>query len=84
MLDLNLDKPNLDLLFKDIVPGHWMLKTNILGLLQMRFINFADLNDNNENDKEIEVNSILSKIANLAVSFYCMSTETRFIDDAKK
>jgi hypothetical protein len=81
-LDFALERADLNLLFSKVVNGHWLLKINILGLLQMKPQEFVDLQAPPEFDKHVDENSVLLSIANLAVALYCISTETRFLNDS--
>ncbi|KAL4503197.1 hypothetical protein ABPG72_000803 [Tetrahymena utriculariae] len=87
ILEVSLyERPDLEFLFKTITSNqHWILKTNILSLLQLKAVSLEETQIYKTSiDHEISIDAILSKLSHLCVSFYCISTETRFINDQKK
>ncbi|KAL4455135.1 hypothetical protein ABPG74_006517 [Tetrahymena malaccensis] len=87
ILEVSLyERPDLEFLFKTITSSqHWILKTNILSLLQLKAVSLEETQIFKTTiDHEISIDAILSKLSHLCVSFYCISTETRFINDQKK
>ncbi|EAS00217.1 hypothetical protein TTHERM_00215920 (macronuclear) [Tetrahymena thermophila SB210] len=87
ILEVSLyERPDLEFLFKTITSSqHWILKTNILSLLQLKAVALEETQICKTSiDHEISIDAILSKLSHLCVSFYCISTETRFINDQKK
>ena len=75
---------DLTVLFENLEEDHWIHKQNILGLLQMKPKSYEELEIEKIFSKIISTDEVLQIIAQTAVTFYCISTETRFLDESLK
>ena len=75
-------KPDIDLLYQieDGAEHIWVFKNKILDEIQM---GTYDLDEFELSTQEISKNEVIYKIAFLAISLYCYSTETRFVEKQK-
>lgn len=69
---------NLDDFMTDINGHDWVFKNKILNQVQMDVVRREEYLESNL--IEITNNEVLERITYLTVSFYCLSTEARFIE----
>ncbi|KAL4428910.1 hypothetical protein ABPG74_017500 [Tetrahymena malaccensis] len=83
-LSFILSPSQLDMHFinSTIKENHWLLTSNILNLLQMKPVALSTISQFTPTFNEIKVESTLRKIVESAICFYCISTETRFIEES--
>ncbi|EAR83332.1 hypothetical protein TTHERM_00947590 (macronuclear) [Tetrahymena thermophila SB210] len=83
-LSFILSPSQLDMHFinSTIKENHWLLTSNILNLLQMKPVSLSTISQFTPTFNEIIVESSLRKIVESAICFYCISTETRFIEES--
>jgi hypothetical protein len=69
---------NLDDFMSEMVGHEWILKNKILNQVQMDNVKREEYLESNL--IEVTNSDVLERIAYLTVSFYCLSTEARFIE----
>jgi len=75
---------DMEFITKSVKSGHWLLKCNILSLLHIQSVQLSTLTTNVLSKSLIQPETILRLIVNTTLSFYCISTETRFILHSSK
>ena len=58
----------------------WVYKNKILDEILLKYLHHGQINNES---KAIEQNEVVEKIVFLAISLYCQSTETRFLEKSK-
>ena len=64
--------------------NEWILNLNIGNIMQITPLTIHDLYSNQKIDVELARDSILEKITFLAISYFCVSTELRFLVSSKE
>ena len=59
--------------------SEWVFNLNIGNVMQIQAITLQDFLTRNELSSELTRESFLEKLSLLAVAYFCMSTETRFV-----
>lgn len=59
--------------------NEWIYNLNIGNIMQIQPANVKDLLTMNRNETELSRESFLEKISLLCVSYFCVSTEMRFL-----
>ena len=59
--------------------NEWIQGLNIGNIMQLQPVNVKDLLTMNRNETELSRESFLEKISLLCVSYFCVSTEMRFL-----
>jgi hypothetical protein len=57
----------------------WIYSLNIGNIMQLAPLTLADMHMCNRNENELSRDSFLEKLSLLSVSYFCVSTEMRFI-----
>lgn len=64
--------------------GEWTSKLSIGSIMQLQPYKFKDLIEEGQNELELTRDSFIKKVSNLTVSYFCYSTEIRFIIQMKE
>ena len=64
--------------------GEWTSKLSIGSIMQLQPYKIKDLIEQGQNEMELTRESFISKVSGLAVSYFCYSTEIRFIIQMKE
>lgn len=64
--------------------SEWLYLLNIGNIMQITPLTIHDLYSNSKIDVELSRDSILEKISFLAISYFCVSTELRFLVSSKE
>ena len=59
--------------------GEWTQTLSIGSIMQLQPFNLRDLLEQGKNELELTRDSFISKVAFVAVAYFCYSTEIRFI-----
>ena len=59
--------------------NEWIMNLNIGNIMQLTPMTMKDLLSSSRNEIELSRDSFLEKISLLAVSYFCVSTEMRFL-----
>lgn len=64
--------------------GEWTQTLSIGSIMQLSPIKLKDLLEEGKNEMELSRDSFIQKVSHLAVSYFCFSTEIRFILQMKE
>ena len=75
---------NMKVLLGYLNQSEWLYLLNIGNIMQITPLTIHDLYSNQKIDVELSRDSILEKITFLAISYFCVSTELRFLVSSKE
>ena len=75
---------NMKVLLGYLNQSEWLYLLNIGNIMQITPLTIHDLYSNQKIDVELARDSILEKITFLAISYFCVSTELRFLVSSKE
>ena len=75
------DTVNMKVLLGYLNQSEWLYLLNIGNIMQITPLTIHDLYTSQKIDLELSRDSILEKISYLAVSYFCVSTELRFLSN---
>jgi hypothetical protein len=64
--------------------GEWTSKLSIGSIMQLQPYKIKDLIEEGQNELELTRESFIQKVSSLVVSYFCYSTEIRFIVQMKE
>lgn len=83
-LTLKQQHVNMKVLLGYLNQSEWLYLLNIGNIMQITPLTIHDLYSNSKIDVELSRDSILEKISFLAISYFCVSTELRFLVSSKE
>lgn len=73
------EEPDMRTVLGFLNQNEWVFGLNIGNIMQIQAITLKDLLTNPRNETELSRDSFLEKISLLSVSYFCVSTEMRFL-----
>lgn len=64
--------------------SEWIQNLNIGNIMQISVVDVEDFISWRRNDQELDRNNFLQSISHLVVSYFCLSTELRFLIQLKE